>query len=175
MEEGKMPDENTPLYIDTWLRRFRELVTAALAGVICLGTMVMVAIAFANVGNQETFARAKDLLLFLNPMVGLVIGYYFSKVSSEGRAESAEASAFAATASAQQAVEARSRAEAEAGVVRQQAQVAVEDMVQASERMLAQAPARSPGVLGGDNGNAPLNDGYQALQDAAARARRLLN
>jgi hypothetical protein len=175
MEEERMMDETNPLYVDPWLRRFREYVTAGLAGVICVGTMVMVAFAFANLNSLETFNRAKDLLLFLNPLVGLVIGYYFSKVSSEGRAESAEASAFAATANAQQAVEARSKAEAEAGVVRQQAQVAVEDMVKASERMLAQAPARSPGVLGAENGNAPANEAYQELHAAASRARRLLN
>ena len=86
-----MQDESSPLYIDPWLRRFREYVTAALAGIVVLGTMVMVAFAFASVNVPDTFNRAKDLLLFLNPLVGLVIGYYFSKVSSEGRAESAEA------------------------------------------------------------------------------------
>ena len=68
-----MQDEANPLYLDTGLRRFREYITAALAIIICLGTMVMIGLAFVNVSVPETFNRAKDLLLFLNPLVGLVL------------------------------------------------------------------------------------------------------
>lgn len=64
-------------------------------------------------------------LLIVNPLLGVVIGYYFNKVSTEARAESTESTAQSATMSAQQATEARNAAEAEAQAARSEAEEAL--------------------------------------------------
>jgi len=46
------------------------------------------------------YARVKDLLLFINPLLGVIIGYYFNKVSSDLRAETAEMAARTASVTA---------------------------------------------------------------------------
>ena len=84
------------------------------------------------------------------PLLGVVIGYYFNKASSEPRAETAEAAAKTAVASAQQATEARDQAEAEAEVATAEAEeamgkaevvkMALKEVGEAAERMVAAAP-----------------------------------
>lgn len=102
----------------------REYVSAALAGVVVLGTVAMMIMAFNYLSEPDEFDRVKGLLLFVNPLLGVVIGYYFNKATSEPRAETAEAAAKTAAASAQQATEARDKAEAEAEVARDDAEEA---------------------------------------------------
>jgi len=157
------------------LRRFREYVAAGIALVIIVGSVAMLLLAFTNLESPEAISRAKDLLLVVNPLLGVVIGYYFNKVSTEARAESAEMTASTASATAQQATEARDFAEAEAQAAQEEAQEAktvLTDMTVASGKMLDQLPARSPGVLGG--GDEPVDETRQELRDAWVRARRLL-
>jgi len=110
---------------DPGLRRFREYVAAAIAVLVILGTIVMMIVALRYVGSSDQFARVKDLLLIVNPLLGVVIGYYFNKVSTEARAESTESTAQSATMSAQQATEARNAAEAEAQAARSEAEEAL--------------------------------------------------
>src|SRR5216110_1104429 len=80
---------------DSKLRILREAVAATIALLIVLGTTVMLYIVFTRyvAGDDQAadkhFERAKDLLLFVNPLLGVVIGYYFNKVSTEARAEKA--------------------------------------------------------------------------------------
>lgn len=188
-----MQDETIGLTADPWLRRFREYVTATLAGIICLGTVVLVGIAFTSVGDPDTFNRAKDLLLFLNPIVGVVIGYYFTKVSTEGRAESAEANAQAASANAQRALNARATAEADARFATQTAEAATKareqveaekervrstmsELVEASSAMLpaAAGAARGPGVLSVAGEGPTDGEAEQHLREALGQARRVL-
>src|SRR5690242_20273750 len=88
---------------DPFLSRFREAITALIALVIIAGTIILIAIAAGASADQ--FARLKDLLLIVNPVVGIVIGYYFNRTSTVGRAESAEASAKDANEAAQKAFE----------------------------------------------------------------------
>jgi hypothetical protein len=71
-----------------------------------LGAFVLMIIATYVVlftATDPIFGRAKDLLLFINPLIGVVIGYYFNKVTSEARAEKAETAVRDATAQAQEA------------------------------------------------------------------------
>ncbi len=89
---------------DRWSRRLREGMAAALAIIIVLGAVIMMLVSFAYIGSSTTdpaFDRVKDLLLFINPLVGVVIGYYFNKTSTEARAENAEHTAQAASTSLQ--------------------------------------------------------------------------
>jgi hypothetical protein len=174
---------------DQQLRRFREYVAASIACVIVLGTVIMSALAFVYAGSSENFARAKDLLLFINPFVGVVIGYYFNKVSTEARAENAEATARVATVTAQQAgaqsaaataeaeqahaaadeaAEARAAAEEQ----KQEALTVLTDVAEKAQAVLDQ-PQRPAGTLGGEGGSAAAEKLRQELQDALNRARRL--
>jgi hypothetical protein len=128
----------------------REYVSAAIAGVIVLGTVAMLILAFNYLSSPQEFDRIKDLLLFINPLLGVVIGYYFNKASSEPRAETAEAAAKTAVASAQQATESRDKAEAEAEEARGEAEeamgkvevvkTALKEVGEAAEKMAAAAP-----------------------------------
>jgi hypothetical protein len=100
---------------DPWLQRFREIFTGALAVVVIAGFTVMMVVAMGHVGKDQqdsTFQRIKDLLAIVSPVVGVVIGYYFSKTSIEARAEGAEHVARAATSTARVAEHARADAEA---------------------------------------------------------------
>jgi hypothetical protein len=53
------------------------------------GVMIVITYAVLVWAADPIYNRAKDLLLFINPLIGIVIGYYFTK----GRAEKAEAAA----------------------------------------------------------------------------------
>jgi hypothetical protein len=159
------------------MRRLREFVSAGIAILIILGTLIMMIQAFNHLSIPEEFARVKDLLLFINPLLGVVIGYYFNKVTSEARAETAETTAKTAMATAQQAGEARNQAEAEAKEAKQKAEETKEvlrDMGQAAEKLMAQS-APAVGVLGlEDETTGPVEDPRLELKLAWGRAQRLL-
>lgn len=73
------------------LQKFREIVTALLAGAIVLLFAGLLAAAFTSIPRDNaTYANIKDLLSIITPMLGMVLGFYFNKSSTEGRAESAE-------------------------------------------------------------------------------------
>lgn len=94
-EGGSAPD-----IMPRWVK---ESVTALIA-IVLVGCLVfMIRQAFQSLGSAQSdtsFDRLKDLLLFINPLVGVVIGYYFNRVSTEARAENAERTAQGATATA---------------------------------------------------------------------------
>ncbi len=166
---------STPLSFNDAMRRLREYVAAGIAGVIVLGTIVTVLMAISRVEDDTAFGHVKDLLLILNPLVGVVLGYYFNKVSTEARAESAEMTARSVAATAQQATEARNQAEAQAQAAQQEAEEAtatLKDMSEVTSKALEQWPSAAPGVLGG--GAAPSDDLRQELRDAWLRSQRFL-
>ncbi len=72
----------------------REWVTAILSVLIVIGSMYVIHHdVLGNISNDNKFKNAKDILLLVNPLLGLVIGFYFTKNAVEGRAEHAETSA----------------------------------------------------------------------------------
>ncbi len=155
------------------LRRLREYVAAAIALIVILGAVVMLILAYySGVNSPDTFARIKDLLLFINPLLGVVIGYYFNRVSTEARAESAESTARTATVTAQQAEAARNQAQETVKATTLEAQetkAALNQLVQATDKMLAAAPGTGPTTLGIDEG-----DGKSAAADATVNWRLAL-
>jgi flagellar biosynthesis GTPase FlhF len=162
---------------DVAMRRLREYVSALIALLIILSTLVMMIQAFNHLGTPDEFARVKDLLLFINPLLGVVIGYYFNKVTSEARAETAETTAKSAMANAQQASEARNAAEAEAKEAKSEAKevkTALKEVGQATEKMLAQMPAPAVGVLSAEEGGEQVEDARLELKMAWNRAKRLV-
>lgn len=173
-----MTDQPSPApFTDPALRRFREYVAAGIAITVIIGTFVLLILAFFQIGNDQNFTRAKDLLLIANPMIGVVIGYYFNKASTEARAENAEATAQSASISAQQAAEARNQATAEASQVKaeyQQTMAVLSDLDQAAEKMLAlTSGGAETGVLGASGDTSALSARME-LEAAVARARRML-
>jgi hypothetical protein len=176
--------------VDTWARRLRETMAAAIAGIVVVSFVAMTALAFFYTNSNETFSRAKDLLLFINPVVGVVIGFYFNKASTEARAESAEKTARTANDTAQQAVQERAEATAQATQSSQVATQATQAAAQAQQKadeavsllgtvaasadaVLAQ-PQPAGGVLGagGAVDAEAANAARKRLQDALEKARQ---
>lgn len=159
---------------DPWLRRGRELVAALLALIIVIGAAILIANAFKFVGVDDTkdhsFQHAKDLLNIILPLLGVVLGYYFTKVSTESRAESAEKTAQTATTTAQQATEARQLVESE----NREVKGSLKEISDAAERLLG-AESATLDVLGA---SATDNSSYvqprSELRAALDRAKRYL-
>ena len=165
---------------DPVVRRLREFVSAGIALAVILGSVVMLIQAFNYLSSPEEFDRVKDLLLFINPLLGVVVGYYFNRAISEPRAEKAETAATAAMATAQQASEARNQAEAEAEAAKGEAEEVKEtlkEVDEAAEKMLAQMPAPAVGVLSvdGEPGEPAAAEARLELQMALRHAKRLIN
>lgn len=180
------PAGAAPAAPDPELQRFRERVAAGIALIVVAGSFVLMAISFLFIGEAEQFNRVKDLLLIVNPFLGVVIGYYFNKTSSDARAERAEATVQHVSTTAQVATTARTAAEEQAkaaGAEAAQLQAAFAEVEQAANQMLQQTPAPAGGagaVLGGSGGDedASFSGGARApvplpqtAADAVARAQ----
>src|SRR4029453_9618786 len=156
------------------LSRGREGVAALLAVGVVGASLTLIFLGFGHIGEKEQFDRAKDLLLIVNPVLGVVIGYDFNKVSTEGRAENAETPARHATADLRRAADERQQAQAVAAAAKTDAEDtrgALEDLSRAAERVLAEKPIRSAGTLSTPEGLA-ADDPRKELEEALARARR---
>ncbi|MCB0214523.1 MAG: hypothetical protein KDJ52_34605 [Anaerolineae bacterium] len=191
-----MADENQSRSTqDSALRRFREYVAAGIAVIIVLGTVLMMIVALqatSNAESPEQFAQVKDLLLIINPLLGVVVGYYFNKVSTEARAENAEATAHTAVITAQEAAKTRDAAlekaedakaktekvEATLQTTQQRAEEmkgVLKDMTLAAEKVMAQTSTEEMGILTTkDIGTEPVNDGFKDLRAALDRAHRVI-
>lgn len=154
--------------------RIKEIVAAVIAFVIIGCLLFLLWKSFQYVGGDErasaAFQQVKDLLLFINALVGVVIGYYFTKVSTESRAEGAESTARDATATVRQAVAARDEAEAETRKIK----TALADILPAAEQMLAQIPEPSSSEAESAGMDEQVIEAYFNLQNAAQRARHAI-
>jgi hypothetical protein len=81
---------------------FKEGVTALLGLIIVGYTLVMGWRVFSFVGDQEKMSDAKDILMLMLGLAGVVIGYYFGRVPADARATRAQQQADAASARAEQ-------------------------------------------------------------------------
>jgi hypothetical protein len=151
--------------------RIREIVAALIAFIIIGSLLLLLWKSFQHIGGDEranaAFQQVKDLLLFINALVGVVIGYYFTKVNTENRAESAEATARDATAAVRQAVAARDEAEADSRKVK----TALADILPAAEQLLAQIPEPSASEAESEGMDEHVVEAYFNLQDAVQRAQ----
>jgi len=152
MSETDSPD---PEFV---LRLFRERVAAIIALAIVVGSFVMIGLALSFVSDAEQFSRAKDLLLFVNPILGVALGYFFNKFTSDARAETAELAAQSASASADQAFQSRDQALGEKETVRvenAEMKSAMQDLAGCVHEMMAHsAPAPALGTLGAESSTA---------------------
>ncbi len=78
---------------DKQLATGKEIVTGCLGVMIVLVTLLVALIAILFAGNANTQSAAKDVLLVLTGLVGVVLGYYFGRVPGEVRADKAESEA----------------------------------------------------------------------------------
>jgi hypothetical protein len=106
-----------------------------------------------------------------------VLGYYFNKVSTEARAENAEATAQAAVANAQEAKVETEKLKANLDETQQEAQevkAVLKDVSQAAEKVLApSSPAEASTLSPRGVADVTSNQAYYELQAALERARRL--
>jgi len=80
------------LSFENWLTALREGITGCLGVIIVLTTLLLLLSAFILLllrPNAE-FAPFHDMLLILNGMTGMVLGYYFGRMPAEARANQSE-------------------------------------------------------------------------------------
>jgi len=78
---------------DKQLATGKEVVTGCLGVMIVLVTLLVALIAIVFAGNADARSAAKDVLLVLTGLVGVVLGYYFGRGPGEARADKAESEA----------------------------------------------------------------------------------
>jgi hypothetical protein len=78
---------------DKQLATGKEVVTGCLGVTIVLVTLLVALIAIVFAGNADARSAAKDVLLVLTGLVGVVLGYYFGRMPGEVRADKAESEA----------------------------------------------------------------------------------
>jgi hypothetical protein len=90
----------------------KEIVTAVLGLLIVGYALYLATMTFSYLSNPTEMAAAKDVLLLILGLAGVVIGYYFGRVPADARAVQAQEQASAATAQAEK-VTAQARAKAD--------------------------------------------------------------
>lgn len=143
------------------MQALKEIVTAAL-GLLLVGyTLITAGNILAFVGDEARMSDAKDVLLLLLGLAGVVIGYYFGRVPADARTTQAQQQANEATAQAEQV---SSQAEAVADQI---------EMVLAGLPAPADAAARSGyGAAGADSITRELQQLRDRLRRAASDGRR---
>jgi hypothetical protein len=97
----RTPSQRIVDRIAVWQQRTamtKELATGALAVVIVLTTLGIAVAGVFWVHGAEGRDAARDTLVFLNGLVGVVVGYYFGRIPGESRADRAETDAIQARA-----------------------------------------------------------------------------
>jgi hypothetical protein len=171
------PPSDSYLTTQLSLERLREYVAAGLAFLIILAMVAIGIVAVQNLGSPEQFQAAKDLLLIVTPFVGVVIGYYFNKVTADSRAaalqraaETASQTAISATADSERAQQQAQLAQAQASEFRS----ALSDMVNSAEAVGTEALPKAPGTLGAAE-SVPMSNEQIDFRVALERARRTLD
>lgn len=92
MNEGK-PSQSVLDRLAIWdkqLATAKEAIAGCLGIAIVLATLataVIALLAVFTVGNEKVWAAAKDILVLLIGLVGVVLGYYFGRVPGEARGQ----------------------------------------------------------------------------------------
>ncbi len=118
---GKENNPGTPWTPEYKNQMFKEIVTAILAVLIVLFTLILAGKAFLLAGDETKIGDAKDILQILVGISGVVIGYYFGRVPAEAHAAKAQEQADAANAQSE--------------VVSAQAQVIADQVDQVMDKM----------------------------------------
>jgi len=172
---SEKPPQRELSEIDFNMRKFREIVTATIAFIVILVYPIGMAIVSVNfIDTPEEHDRLKDLILFVNPLLGFVLGYYFNKTSTEARAENAESTAKAAVTTAQQASMQREKAQDTADKALQKVEEAkgvMQDMGSAVEEL----DAARLGTLGDEELSGVNQPARRKLDAAWEHAKRIID
>jgi hypothetical protein len=87
---------------EQYVQIFKEIVTASLAFALVLLMATTTNTTLQNVGDKDRMAAAKDILLVLVGLLGVVLGYYFGRVPADARAAEAQRQATAAASNVDQ-------------------------------------------------------------------------
>jgi hypothetical protein len=98
-QTGERQQRWTPELI---MQAFKEGVTGILGMTLVGYTLYIASNTLAYVGDKDKISDAKDVLLLVLGLAGVVIGYYFGRVPADARAAQAQEKADAAASQTQQ-------------------------------------------------------------------------
>ena len=159
------------------LRYLSEIAAILIAAIVMIGFIILMRETYSHVGpgKENEFHQTKELLQIFTGFLGIVIGYYFNRVSTETRAEKAESAARTANEKVQGAIEGHQNALHESSAAKETAHI-----VKSELRNLANAAKKLLENSGNQQtrGNAVINSGLEnelnKLQEAIERSERLL-
>jgi hypothetical protein len=149
MEASEQEERRNAWTPQVIIQAFKELITALLGLAVVIYTLILAGHTIALVGDQQKMGDAKDVLLLVLGLAGVVVGYYFGRVPADARASQAQEQADDAT--------------AEAEAVRAQA-LAVADEV---ERVLDRAAPAAAAARGAERaaGEPPVSPELRRIRD----------
>ena len=127
MEASEQEERKSAWTPDVIIQAFKEAITGLLGLAVVIYTLILAGQTIALVGDPQKMAEAKDVLLLILGLAGVVVGYYFGRVPADARAS--------------QAQEQADQAAAEAEVVRVQALAVADDVDRVLERAAPAAAA----------------------------------
>jgi hypothetical protein len=101
-ENDRSKDQGSAWTPQILIQAFKEIVTALLGILVVVATIIIAANALGYVGKEQQMSDAKDVLLLMLGLAGVVVGYYFGRVPADARASEAQQQANAATSQAEQ-------------------------------------------------------------------------
>ncbi len=84
------------------IQAFKEAITALLGLAVVGYTLILAGNTLSLVGQPEKLSDAKDILMLVLGLAGVVVGYYFGRVPADARASQAQQQANDATAQSEQ-------------------------------------------------------------------------
>lgn len=157
---------------ETGLRYLREIIALLIAAVILGGFLLMIRDMYLNIGDEHHQER-KDLLQIFTGFLGIVIGYYFNRVSTEARAEKAETAARRANETVQGVNVERADALRESSLAKEAAVIAKSELrnLLHAARTLPDTPDKGQ-TRAAVSGSSSVEDELKILQDAVERAKK---
>lgn len=160
---------------ETGLRYLREIAALLIAAVILGGFLLMMYDIYSHVGDEHHHER-KDLLQIFTGFLGIVIGYYFNRVSTEARAEKAESAARRANETTQGVIIEHKNSLRESDIAKETAVSAkseLQNLLYAAKNLLASSDngqTRSAAV-----GNGSIEEELKKLKDAVEHAEKKIS
>ena len=101
------PDSQSPApglsKAESFILIFKEVVTAIIALLIALTTLLLVLYLVPLLGSADKMTQGKELLSILTGLFGVVLGYYFGRIPADARAAQAQVQAAKAVQQGEQA------------------------------------------------------------------------
>jgi hypothetical protein len=103
MEPDAQQSERKSLWTpEVIIQAFKEGITALLGLAVVGYTLILAGQTLSLVGQPDELSQAKDILLLVLGLAGVVVGYYFGRVPADARASQAQQQANEASAQAEQ-------------------------------------------------------------------------